>query len=83
MRFLMKVCAFFFVVGLLSIALASLNELFNLGIWHGDYPVLGTDKSGASTTIPGSYGKFMVQFTIIVVASGVLGSILWAFVGDE
>lgn len=80
----MKVCAFFFVAGLLSILLASVNELFNLGIWHaGDYPVLGTDKSGASTTVPGSYGKFMVQFTIIVVASGVLGSILFVFVGGD
>ena len=84
MRLVMNVCSFFVGIALLSLILGTLNEVFNLGIWNNDYPVLGTDEETDSvTTVPGSYGEFVVLFGIVMVVSGVIGTLLYVNLDEE
>ena len=82
MRFLLKVCAFFFVGGLLSLALLSANEAFGLGMWHHDaYPIIGQHDS-VYGQVPGTFWHSIRQFATITIVAGVVGTALWFFVGD-
>jgi hypothetical protein len=76
MRFLWKVCAFFFAAGLLSLALATANEVLNLGIWHDDYPSIFTFDEGRQVEVPVSYGRFMLEFGAITLGALLLGTFL-------
>lgn len=76
-RFLLKVCAFFFVAGLLSLALGTLNEIFGLGIWHsGGYPGIFTFNEKAGQGVqqePVGYGQFMLEFGAVTLGALLLG----------
>lgn len=82
MRFLLKVCAFFFAVGLLSLALGTLNEVFGLGAWHsGGYPGVFTFDETAGHVVhqePVGYGQFILEFGAVTLGAMLLGTfILW------
>lgn len=82
-RFLLKVCAFFFVGGLLSLVLLSANEVFGLGMWHHDaYPIIG-QHDGVHGQVPGTFWHSIRQFATITIVAGVVGTVLWFFVGDD
>jgi hypothetical protein len=81
-RFLLKVCAFFYVMGLLSLALGTLNEIFGLGIWHsGGYPGLFTFNEEAGQAMrqePVGYGQFVLEFGAVTLGAMLLGTfIMW------
>jgi len=83
-RFIMKVCAFFFSIGLLGLAIGVANELFNLGIFNDDYPVIDFSASGnESSTVAGTFGEYAKQTGLMVLAAGFLGAILLYYVGEE
>jgi di/tricarboxylate transporter len=73
-RFWLKVCSFFFVVGILSLILVSADHIFSLGIWHGHYPPTTTNATGESEY--STYGECMLYIGITVVVAGLLGAFL-------
>jgi len=73
MRFWLKICAFFFVVGIFSLILVSADHVFGLGIWNGHYPPSTTEEG---VTTYSSYGKCMLYLGITVVVAGALGTFL-------
>jgi hypothetical protein len=75
MRFLVKVCALFFVCGLLSMLLGTADQLFDLGLWHGAYPPIQTDANGVQTA--STYGEFMLYAGGTTLFALLLGSYLW------
>jgi hypothetical protein len=59
-----------FVGGLLSIVLATVNELFGLGIWESNgYPSLSQNDQGQE--VPTTYGTFLWRFALVTVLAGV------------
>lgn len=78
MRLLYRLCQLMFAAGLLSLVLATLNELFGLGIWeHNDYPSLAHNAQGQE--LPTTYGTFMWRFALVTVIAGVIGAVLHAY----
>lgn len=79
-RFLLKVCAFFFAAGLLSLVLGTLNEVFGLGIWHsGGYPGIFTFNEEPGQAVqqePVGYGQFMLEFGAITLGALLLGTFI-------
>jgi hypothetical protein len=77
-RFLLKVCAFFFAAGLLSLALGTLNEVFGLGIWHSDYPGIFTfnEEGQRVQQEPVGYGQFMLEFGAVTLGALLLGAFI-------
>lgn len=79
-RFLLKVCAFFFAAGLLSLVLGTLNEVFGLGIWHsGGYPGIFTFNEEAGQGVqqePVGYGQFMLEFGAVTLGALLLGTFI-------
>jgi hypothetical protein len=74
---MMRFCAFVFVVGLLSLILGGANELFDLGIWEDDYPVVG-ERNDTVESVSGDFGEFALQFGLLTVVAGILGTALFA-----
>ena len=86
LRFLMKVCSFFFAIGLLSLFLGTINAIFGLGMWHAHgYPTLNyhTAPDGSQQNTPGDFWTFLWQFAALTVGLGIVGMILFVFVGDD
>jgi|GEM_PF-3434476 len=75
---MLKVCAFFFAAGLLSLALGTLSEIFGLGVWHsGGYPGIFTFNEEAGQGVqqePVGYGQFMLEFGAVTLGALLLGS---------
>lgn len=74
MRFLFRVCQFFFFCGLLLMFIGTADELFDLGIWHGQYPLGDYNKQGEQ--LPATYGHFMMWAGIITAVAFLLGTFL-------
>jgi hypothetical protein len=79
LRGMMKVCAFMFGLGLIALAIAAANELFGLGIFNDDYPVIDFGGSGPK---PGTFGEYVAQTGLITLIAGVVGTVLFYFVGE-
>lgn len=74
MRFLHRACLLFFGLGVLSLLIASVNELFSLGMFPDGYPAGETNAAGES--VGSSYGHFMLVGGIITLVALLLGSYL-------
>lgn len=62
-----------------GLILGAANELFNLGIWHNDYPGIfsqSEDKSGAIHSDPVSFGTWAWQAAAMLGIATVIGTIL-------
>lgn len=73
-RFWMKVCAFFFIGGLLSLVLVSADHFLSLGIWNGHYPPKTVNGDGIAEYK--TYGECILLLGITVVIAGTLGTFL-------
>jgi len=86
LRWIMYACAFIVGIGLLSIALGGMNEMFDLGIWQDDYPGIFSQREteqGNLESEPVSYGTFAGEAGILVGIATVIGAPLHYFLGDR
>lgn len=74
MRFWLKVFAFFFFGGILSLIIVGADHLFHFGIWNGNYPPVSTNGAGESEY--STFGQCMLYLGITVVVAGLLGTFL-------
>lgn len=72
-----------FFLGILSLILGTVNQIFGLGIWHNDYPGLGTKSDGSVGTVPVGYGKFMWEFALMTLAYGLIAVVIAAVTSDD
>lgn len=86
LRGIMYLCALITALGLLSIALGGLNELFDLGIWDNDYPGIFSQTEGSegqTISEPVSYGTFAKEAGILVGIAILVGTPLFYFFGED
>jgi hypothetical protein len=77
LRFIMKVCAFFVGAGLLGIAVAALLAIFGS---HETFPsVFYTNPDGSLKQV--GFGTYLWQVGIIVVVAGIIGALIWNYIG--
>ncbi len=74
---------FLFGIGILSLILATVNQIFGLGIWHNDYPGLGNKPDGTVGSVPVHYGKFVWEFVLITLGFGLIAFVIAAVTSDD
>jgi hypothetical protein len=82
-RWIAGLCGLLVAFGIFGLLIGGADELFNLGIFNNDYPVLTEDEATGSKPVPGTFGEYAKQTAIIVGICAVIGSVLWWFFGDE
>lgn len=74
MRFLLKLCGWFFGIGVLGVIVATANQIFGLGMFPNGYPVGKTTEQGQQ--VGGSYGEFMLVAGVTLAVTCLLGMFL-------